>query len=201
MDVSYSFGAIISLNSIFQSALLDNIELFNIYASRLLVSLYDSFPVPIVIRPEDYVGNHVPIAGTEPDEDSSKGENKDWLESCAEYESHKQKRQVFTGTIHFLHNERLVRFLHPRNMSVGKEIAPDDILIDRATQAGSKERLNFVLTAHGLAQLSKTVTGGKVMSDTLIAKLKGVLTNEAVKAVPGVAISSTIPWLGSLLGG
>ncbi|WP_146115975.1 hypothetical protein [Malikia granosa] len=180
---------------------MENIELFNSYASRFLVALYNNFPIPLLLRAEHYVGEYVKPEGAEPDEDASESEREAWEKARADYFYSRQKRDVFTGTINFLHNERLIRYTHPSTNIHVKDLAPDDILIDRASDVNSRQLLKFVLTAHGLAQLSKTVSGGKIINDTLIGKLKESLANETVKAAPGTAISAVVPWLGSMSSG
>lgn len=183
---------------------MNNVELFNIYAGQLLVALYDNFPVPLIIRAEHYVGEPVPYESilAEPD-DGDAEERAAWLAANVAYEAYEQKKKVFSATVHFLHSERLIRFLEPpqRGMSAHQPPEAVDVLISNAMKVGSRRLLHFVLTAHGLAQLSKTVSRGKITDDTLITKLKGTLASETVKAAPNAAIASALPWLGAMLGG
>ena len=176
-----------------------NIELFNHYAGIILLDLYESFPVPLTVRSEKYVESGPAALRLPPV--PSRGE--DDIDAEVANSGPFREYRIFGATMAFLNAEGLVRWVYPSSSLHPKDLAPEDKLLQNALAKGSRSALQFVLTSHGLAQLSKRFKDGGIINDTMYSKLKSAflpkMGEEAIGAAGSAAITGIAPIIGSIL--
>lgn len=107
------------------------------------------------------------------------------------------KRRLLAGTLQFLVNEKLIRYIDIRPPNADLVVNPPDILVRNSVLGTAK--IQYVLTAHGLAQLNKVVKNGEMISDTTYQRIKQTLLPKAGEGAITGAASMAIGAMGPLV--